>query len=180
MRAWVLVDGATAPGTQAFQRRHDRHRVLDAAPARLWREAVDLGGVEGDLGRLQRRLPALVGDRDVRQRVDQLPREVGLRALHQRRHHDGEADAGRDAGDRHQRLAHAEADVRQRDVEDEASWAAPDLARDDTHTRAVARGAAGAGDGDPLALGEPGQDLDRARAADADLDLPCRARDRRR
>ena len=107
----------------------------------LGRQAVDLGGIEDGLGRLQRRLPALVGDRDVRQRVDQLPREVGLRAFHQRRHHDREADAGGDAGHGNQRLAHAEAHMRQRDVDDEVHG--PSRLRSTARTRWPSRKVSG-------------------------------------
>jgi len=94
----------------------------------LWREAVKLSRIERDLRRLKGRLPALVDDRDVRERVDQLPREVGLRTLHQRRHHNGEPDTGRDARDGHDRLPNPEANVRKRDFEDELHGP-PDLAR---------------------------------------------------
>ena len=46
---------------------------LMPAPAHLRRQAVDLARRRRrDLGRLQRRLAAFVGDGDMRQRVDQL------------------------------------------------------------------------------------------------------------
>src|SRR5215204_4346164 len=131
-------------GYPAFQGRHNRHRVLDAAPAYLWREAVKLSRIERDLRRLKGRLPALVDDRDVRERVDQLPREVGLRTLHQRRHHNGEPDTGRDARDGHDRLPNPEANVRKRDFKDELHGP-PDLA---TTARTLEPSTSDAGAGD--------------------------------
>jgi hypothetical protein len=106
-----LGGGRDRAGHPALQRRHDRQRVLDAAPARIRCKPADLRGVERRLRRLQRRLAALIGHGDVRQGIDQLAHEVVLGALHQRRHHDREADAGGDAGHRHQRLPQPEAHV---------------------------------------------------------------------
>ena len=106
-------DGSWHP---AFEGRHGRQRVLDPAPARLRREAVDARGLELDLRGLLRREAALVRDGDVRHRVDELADEIVLRSLHEGSHHDGETDAGGDAGNGHQRLPRAAADMRQRDV----------------------------------------------------------------
>ena len=109
-------DRARQPG---FQRRHAGERVLDAAPARFRRQAVDFrAGVEC-LGRLRRRRAAFVRHGDMRQRIDQPRGEIVLRALHQRGHHDREADTGGDAGDREAGLAHAGAHMRPGDIEDE-------------------------------------------------------------
>ena len=81
---------------------------------------MDFGGSKDDLGRLQGRLPTLVGYCDVRQRVDQLTCEVSLRTFHKRRHDDREANASGDAGNGDQRLPGANTDMRQRDVNNEA------------------------------------------------------------
>src|SRR6266545_3625102 len=48
----------------------------------------------------------------MRQGVNEGPDEIILRSFHDGRHHDRKADPGRYAGDRHQRLAGATADVR--------------------------------------------------------------------
>src|SRR6185312_8708877 len=129
-------DLARDPG---LQRRHGGERILDAGPARLRRQTMNLGCVERLRGRLGRRRPALVGHGDVRQRIDQPAREVVLRADHQCRHHDGEADTGGNAGDGETGLPHMRAYMRESDIEDEVHGA------DATRTRAPSLRSADAG-----------------------------------
>ena len=68
-----------------------------------------------------RRLPAggalLVGHIHMRHRVDELPDEIVLAALHQRRHGDGEADADRNAEHRDERLPAAAEDMGQGELD---------------------------------------------------------------
>ena len=94
-------------------------RVDDAA-------AVIAGPEPGDCHRCEHVLrwlapggALLVGNIDMRHRVDELLHEIVLSALHQRRHGDGEADADRDAEHGDKRLTAAAGNMGDCDVEDE-------------------------------------------------------------
>ena len=123
-----MVDGATAPGTQDFSAAMIASGFL--MPRRLvsgvspWISAAAKAASAGCGGACR----ALVGHRDMRQRVDQLPGEVVLRALHQRRHHDRKANSGGDTGHRDEGLARTGADMGECDVEDQF-MAKPDCGR---------------------------------------------------
>ena len=56
--AFDCTEGVSAPGTQALQRGDGGHRILDAGPAHLGRQAVKFRGRIDDVGRLPRRLRA--------------------------------------------------------------------------------------------------------------------------
>ena len=88
--------------------------VLGLHPAQAHGRALEL-----PLHRLERRVAELVLDHHVRRRVDDAADEVALRALHQRRHGDGEADAGGHPQHRQRRLPGAAADMGQRDADEE-------------------------------------------------------------
>ena len=123
------------PPEPALERGDDRVGVLDAGPRHRRAEPGEGDGVVDVLDRLAGRVALLVAQRDVRHAVDELGDEVALRAVHQRRHHNREADAHRDAEHADQRLAHARQDVGHGDIEHQPhevtrSWpAAPGPAR---------------------------------------------------
>jgi hypothetical protein len=80
-----------------------------------------------------RRGARLVGDLDVRHRIDELGDEVVLRALHQRGHRDREADADRHPEDGDDRLPAAAGEVGEGYVEDQAHGLSPSPASPACH-----------------------------------------------
>ena len=150
MRLHFAPMARCAPGSQASSAAIDGHRILDAAPARFRRQAVDLGGARtivsaGCGGGLRRSSDTVMCG----SALIEPAREVVLRALHQRGHHDREADTGRNAGNGKHRLPHAAAHMRPGDVEDKIHGG-------DAHAVAVLEFGRGRR-GDPLALGETGE-----------------------
>ena len=102
--------------------------------------------------RLHARQPVLVRDGDVRAVVDQALEEVLLGAAHQRRHREEERDAEHHAGKRHERLALAGGQMRERDVEREHHFVRRARAADASRDRAPSR-KSGAGESTMRASG---------------------------
>ncbi len=108
--------GRHVAGQPRAQRRHHRLRIFDAGAVVQIGDVRHLDRAIFLIGGLCRHGAALVLDGDVRHGIDQLPQEIDLRALHQARHHDGEADAHRDTRHADQRLPDAGRDVGPCDV----------------------------------------------------------------
>ena len=108
-----------APRNPAIEPGSRGGRVDDAAAVVARPEPGDFHCREHVLRRLAPGGALLVGDIDMRHRVDELLDEIVLSALHQRRHGDGEADAYRDAKHGDNRLTTATSDMCKCDVEDE-------------------------------------------------------------
>ena len=115
----VLRLAREAAGNPALEPGGRGGRVDDAAAIVARPEPGNRHCREDILGRLTAGCALLVGDVDMRHRVDELLDEIVLPTLHQRRHGNGESDADRNADDGNQRLATAAGNVREGDVEDE-------------------------------------------------------------
>src|SRR5262249_35566241 len=131
-------------GHPAFQRRHGRQRVLDSAPLGFRRQTVDARGCVFGFRGLHGRIAPLIRHRDMRQCVDQLSDEIVLRALHQGRHHDREANPDRHAENGYQRLPRPAAHMRPGDVKNQRHCTAPALLV--TRTRRPSVSVVGAGE----------------------------------
>jgi hypothetical protein len=99
----------------------------------LGRSPADPDRGEDLFRRLPPRCARLVGDLDVRHRIDELGDEVVLRALHQRGHRDREADADRHPEDGDDRLPAAAGEVGEGYVEDQAHGLSPSPASPACH-----------------------------------------------
>ena len=77
------------------QRRHYGVRIFDSRTPIYVRHVGHAHRSVFLFRRLARDRAPLIFDGDVRHRIDELPKKVYLRSLHQARHHDGEANAHR-------------------------------------------------------------------------------------